>query len=66
MVGLEKFTEVTLDFQGVDSIGQGFADEIFRVFTRMHPGVRVGYANAPPAIDAMIRHSVDNHAHEPG
>src|SRR5205823_6040733 len=28
----DKFTEVCLDFAGVDSIGQAFADEIFRVF----------------------------------
>jgi len=60
LAGLERFKEVTLDFRGVDSIGQGFADEVFRVFARMHRGVRIDYANASPAIDAMIRHSVDN------
>jgi anti-sigma regulatory factor (Ser/Thr protein kinase) len=37
--GLEKFREVVLDFEGVDIVGQGFADEIFRVWARHHPEV---------------------------
>jgi hypothetical protein len=28
----DRFSEVVLDFTGVNFIGQGFADEIFRVF----------------------------------
>lgn len=60
LAGLEQFKEVMLDFEGVDSIGQGFADEVFRVFARSHPGVRIEHTNAAPAIDAMIRHVVDN------
>jgi biotin operon repressor/anti-sigma regulatory factor (Ser/Thr protein kinase) len=57
---LEQFSEVTLDFSGVTSIGQGFADEIFRVFAAAHPGVVLKRLNVPPAIDAVIRHVVDN------
>lgn len=37
--GLEKFREVVLDFEGVDLVGQGFADEVFRVWSRQHPEV---------------------------
>jgi anti-sigma regulatory factor (Ser/Thr protein kinase) len=37
--GLEKFREVVLDFEGVDIVGQGFADEVFRVWARQHPEV---------------------------
>jgi anti-sigma regulatory factor (Ser/Thr protein kinase) len=37
--GLEKFREVVLDFEGVDIVGQGFADEVFRVWARQHPDV---------------------------
>jgi len=37
--GLEKFREVVLDFEGVDLVGQGFADEVFRVWSRQHPDV---------------------------
>jgi len=32
VVNLEKFREVELDFGGVDLVGQGFANELFRVF----------------------------------
>ncbi len=30
----ERFQDVLLDFSGIESIGQGFADEVFRVFKR--------------------------------
>lgn len=50
----EQFTEVMLDFQGVDEIGQGFADEIFRIFPKAHPNIPVKVVNTTPAIDRMI------------
>ena len=34
---LTKFSHVTLDFSGVEVVGQGFCDEVFRVFARAHP-----------------------------
>ncbi len=37
--GVSKFTHVTLDFSGVEVVGQGFCDEVFRVFARAHPEV---------------------------
>lgn len=39
MNGLERFREVVLDFSRVPGIGQGFADEIFRVWSKSHPTV---------------------------
>lgn len=53
-VGLEKFTEVTLDFDGLDLIGQGFADELFRVWRREHPEIELRVANASPGVALMI------------
>ena len=38
---VEKFKTVLLDFQGVDFIGQAFADEVFRVFTRNNPHIEL-------------------------
>lgn len=35
--GLERFQEVVVDFAGVTAVGQGFADEVFRVWARAHP-----------------------------
>jgi hypothetical protein len=45
-----------LDFQGVDEIGQPFADEIFRVFANAHPGTPMRIKGASPAIERMIAH----------
>jgi len=50
---------VVLDFAGVRSIGQAFADEVFRVFLKANPGVRLSYLNVDPALEAVIRHVVD-------
>lgn len=48
------FKEVLLDFSGVEEIGQAFADEIFRVWQREHPEVRLVALNTTPAIDSLI------------
>lgn len=56
LANLEKFREIVLDFRDVKSVGQGFADEVFRVFARRHPGISISARNANPVIDAMIRH----------
>ncbi|HEX9684771.1 MAG TPA: DUF4325 domain-containing protein [Burkholderiales bacterium] len=56
VANLEKFREVVIDFGDVKSVGQGFADEVFRVFSGQHPGVKITTENANPAVDAMIRH----------
>lgn len=36
---LPEFRHATLDFSGVEVVGQGFCDEVFRVFARAHPDV---------------------------
>jgi anti-sigma regulatory factor (Ser/Thr protein kinase)/biotin operon repressor len=57
---LDKFTEIIFDFNGVKAIGQGFADEIFRVFKNEHPEIVIKTDNVSPVIKTMIRHVVDN------
>lgn len=52
----DQFSEVMLDFQGVDDIGQPFADEIFRVFATAHPDIPIRIVGTSPAIDRMIAH----------
>lgn len=56
LANLDKFSEVILDFSDVSSVGQGFADEIFRVFAAAHPKIKLAAENASPAVDAMLRH----------
>ena len=57
LANLGKFTEVELDFRGVERVGQSFADEVFRVFARDHPETTIRATNANTAIAAMIRHA---------
>ena len=52
---LDRFKEVLLDFKGIDSIGPGFADEIFRVFASTHPAVDLVVINASDEVKKMIR-----------
>ena len=51
----ERFRTVILDFEGVDQIGQGFADEVFRVFARAHPDIELVSINENAQIRAMIK-----------
>lgn len=53
---LDKFKFVEFDFTGVEYIGQGFADEVFRVFRNKCPSTEIAAMNANPAICGMIRH----------
>jgi hypothetical protein len=52
----DRFLEVVLDFSGVEFIGQGFADEIFRVFAQAHPAIRLIPGNCAETVERMIAH----------
>jgi hypothetical protein len=56
----ERFKHVELDFAGVSEIGQAFADELFRVFARAHPQIRITPINTEPAVAQMIRRVVSD------
>ena len=53
-LGLEKFKIVVLDFNKVKIIGQGFVDEIFRVFQTRHPNIKIEAINCCKAVRFMI------------
>jgi len=53
---LERFQIVLLDFRDVDSIGQAFADEVFRVFNLTHPDIQFQVAHANSRIKKVIEH----------
>lgn len=55
---LEPFKEVFLDFEGVEFIGQAFADEIFRVFRNEHPNIKILRVNTNKDIEKMIKRVV--------
>jgi anti-sigma regulatory factor (Ser/Thr protein kinase) len=54
---VDKFKLVLLDFENVSGIGQGFADEIFRVFKNSHPEIEIEPINASEEIRMMIAHA---------
>jgi len=54
LAGLERFAEVELDFDKVESVGQGFADEVFRVWAKQHPEVRLIPTNMNDGVALMI------------
>lgn len=51
---VELFKTVILDFSEVQTIGQAFADEIFRVFAQQHPNVELLPIKAHSEIKRMI------------
>lgn len=53
---LDKFSEIELDMRDVKNVGQGFADEVFRVFATAHPNIVIRAVNASDAVTAMIKH----------
>lgn len=55
LFGLDKFKEIILDFKGVKSIGQGFADEIFRVFQNSHQEILIKTENASEILNSMLQ-----------
>lgn len=51
---IDRFRTVVLDFSGIASIGQAFADEVFRVFAHAHPEVELIPTHAAPEVQQMI------------
>jgi hypothetical protein len=51
---LDLFKTILFDFTGVPSIGQAFADEIFRVFANEHPTISLLSTHANSEVQRMI------------
>lgn len=49
----DRFKTVTLDFTGVESIGQAFADELFRVYASAHPQVELRPMHMTQQVERM-------------
>lgn len=58
MTGLEKFKTVILDFTHIKSVGQGFADEIFRVWRIHNQNIKIEATNTNENIDFMINRAL--------
>ncbi len=51
---LDRFAVAELDFTGLEHIGHGFADELFRVIGRRHPALQLKPLAATASVTAMI------------
>lgn len=58
LAGLEKFKNVILDFRGIVAVGQGFVDEIFRVWKKKYPETQITSVNINEDVEFMIKRSV--------
>jgi len=56
--GLDKFKTVILDFKGVETVGQGFVDEVFRVWKLNYPEIKIIPQNANENISFMINRAL--------
>lgn len=55
---IDRFKMVIFNFEGVDSIGQAFADEVFRVFADHHPEISIEYIKANSDVKNMISRAI--------
>lgn len=51
----KKFKVIVLDFENVPTIGQAFADEIFRVFKMKHPEIELRCVNMNSNVEFMVK-----------
>jgi anti-sigma regulatory factor (Ser/Thr protein kinase) len=51
---LAEFESAVLDFSGVEVVGQGFCDEVFRIFASAHPEIRLEPVGMNEAVTFMV------------
>lgn len=56
VMSFATYSEVEIDFARVETIGQGFADELFRVWPLKNPGTQLHLSNANVDVLQMITH----------
>lgn len=59
MVNLDKFRMIILDFSNIETVGQAFADEIFRVFMNLHPDIKIEPVNMVDTVEFMINRAIN-------
>lgn len=62
---LDSFKEAVLDFDKVEIMGQGFADEVFRVYAKSHPTVTLKPINMNADVQRMYMYTINNKVEAP-
>ncbi|MBW1835028.1 MAG: STAS-like domain-containing protein, partial [Deltaproteobacteria bacterium] len=55
---IEKFQNVIFDFEEVVTIGQAFADEIFRVYSQKNPKILLWPINMKDGVSRMVKKAI--------
>lgn len=55
---LEKFNEISLDFDEIEWMGQGFAHQLFVVFQSEHPDIKITPENMNEDVEKMYKHVI--------
>ncbi len=57
---IERFQHVVFDFDGVSTIGQAFADEIFRVYAQAHPEITLLPVKMEENVEKMVSRAISS------
>jgi anti-sigma regulatory factor (Ser/Thr protein kinase) len=57
LLGLDEYAVLDFNFKNVDEVGQGFCDEVFRVYATRNPGKVLSYHGASDVVRYMIERS---------
>jgi len=63
---IDRFKTVLLDFSEVETIGQAFADEVFRVFVNAHPNIEIIPIRANDDVLQMINRAKIGYSQDQG
>ena len=55
---VEKFQYVIFDFEEISTVGQAFADEIFRVYTNKNPEIKLMSTNMSQDVEKMVNRAL--------
>jgi len=60
--GLDRFKTVVVDFADIQRVGQGFVDELFRVWASNHDDTSLEPVNMNAAVEFMLRRGLGAHS----
>lgn len=54
----KKYEHIVFDYQDVKSVGQGFVDQVYRVFAASHPDIKIESIHMNESVTFMVRRSL--------
>jgi len=60
LFGLDKYESIVLDYDKVGTVGQAFADEIYRVFKNNFPNIKIESINMIEPVKFMVERAENN------